>query len=174
MPIPIPESPWLSVAVDLRGPFPTGETLLILVNYYSRIPFVEILKSKTSATIVSKLRKIFSVHGLPETLIIDNEGQFTSNEIVPFLKINGITHNRTTPLWPQANGKVERINRVIRKAIQSAVSEGCNWKHELDLFLLSYRNFPHCTTGETPSFLFFSRVDRDRFYLTSAGERTCL
>ena len=156
MPILIPESPWLSVAVDLRGPFPSGETLLILVDYYSRIPFVEILKSTTSsATIISTLRKIFSVHGLPETLMSDNEGQFTSNEIVPFLKINGITHNRTTPLWSQANGKVERINRVIRKATQSAVSEGRNWKHKLDLFLLSYRNFPHCTTGETPSFLLF-------------------
>ena len=35
MPIPMPESPWLSVAVDLCGPFPTGETLLILVDYYS-------------------------------------------------------------------------------------------------------------------------------------------
>ena len=54
MPIPMPESPWLSVAVDLRGPLPTEETLLILVDYYSRFPFVEILKSTTSATIISK------------------------------------------------------------------------------------------------------------------------
>ena len=69
--IPIPESPRLSVVVDLCGPFPTGETLLILVNYYSRFAFVEFLKSMTSATIIAKLFKIFSVHRLPETLVND-------------------------------------------------------------------------------------------------------
>ena len=104
MPIPMPESPWLSVALDLCGPFPTGETLLILVDYYSRFAFVEILKSTTSTAISSKLFKIFSVHGLSETLTSVNWGQFASNEMEPFLKINGIIHNKTTPLWPKANG----------------------------------------------------------------------
>ena len=70
MQILMPESPWLSVAVC--GPFPTGETLLILVDHYSRFTFVEIFQSATSATIISKLFKIFPVHGLPETLTSDN------------------------------------------------------------------------------------------------------
>ena len=68
MTTPMLEPPWLSEDVDLCNPFPTGQTLLILVDYYSRFPFVEILKSTTSANIISKLFKIFSVHGLPETL----------------------------------------------------------------------------------------------------------
>ena len=85
-----------------------------------------------------------------------------SNEMESFLKINGITHTKTTPLWPQANEQVERINRVIKKAIQTAINEGRNWKHELDTFLLTYRNTLHCTTGETPSFLLFSRTVRDK------------
>ena len=140
MPMPMPESPWLSVAVDLCGPFPTGETLPILVDFYSQFAFIETLKNTTSATIISKLFKIFSAHGLPDTLTSDNGGQFTTNEMESFLKINGITHNRTTPLWPQANGQVEQINRVIKKAIQSAVNEGRNWKHELDTFLLTLYN----------------------------------
>ena len=79
-----------------------------------------------------------------------------------FLKINGISHNRTTPLWFQANGQVERINHVIKKAIQDAINEGRNWKHELDTFLLSSRHTPHCTTSETPSFLLFSRTISDK------------
>ena len=137
IPFPMPESPWLSVAVDLCGPFPTRETLLILVDYYSRFPFVEILKSTTSATIISKSFKIFSVRGLPETLTSDNGGQLTSNEMESFLSISGITHTRTTSFWPQANGQVERIKRVIKKAIQSAINEGRNWRHKLGTFLLS-------------------------------------
>ena len=68
---------WLSVALDLYGPFPTEETLLTLVDCYSWFRFIEILKGKTSANIVSKLFKIFSVHGLLEILTSDNGGQFT-------------------------------------------------------------------------------------------------
>ena len=79
-----------------------------------------------------------------------------------FLKINGINHNRTTPLWPQANEHVKGINGVITKAIQSVFKEGRNWKHELDMFLLSYKNTPYCTTGETLSFYLFSRVVWDK------------
>ena len=62
MPNPIPESPWLSVTVDLCGQFPNFTNS----EYYSRFPFVEILKNKTSANIISKLFKTFSLHGLPE------------------------------------------------------------------------------------------------------------
>ena len=103
------------------------------------------------------------MHGLPETLTSDNGGQFTSNEMESFLKINGITHNRTTLLWLQVNGRqVERINRVIKKAIQAAINKGCNCQHELDTFLLTYRNTLHCTTVETPSFLIFSRTTSNK------------
>ena len=94
----MPNSSRLLVAVELCGPFPIGETFLIVVNYYSRFPFVEILQSATSATIISTLFKIFLVHGLQETFTSNNGGQFASNEMVFFLKINGITHTRTTPL----------------------------------------------------------------------------
>ena len=90
------ESLSLSIAVDLCGTFPTGETLLILVDYYFRFPFIKILKSTTS--VISKLFKIFSVRGFAEILTSDNGGQSTSNEMELFLKINGIIHNKTTPL----------------------------------------------------------------------------
>ena len=96
------------------------------MDYYSRFPFVVILKSTTSANIISKIIKIFSVHCLLEILTSDNGGQFTSNEMKSFLKINGITHKKTTLLWPQTNGQVERLNRVIKKAIQSAANKGHN------------------------------------------------
>ena len=100
----MPKRLWLSLAVDLCVLFPTGETLLILVDYYSHFPFVVIIKSTTSANIIFKIIKIFSVHCLLEILTSDNGGQFTSNEMKSFLKINGITNKKTTLLWPQTNG----------------------------------------------------------------------
>ena len=32
----LPESPWQNLALDLLGPLPTGEHLLVLVDYFSR------------------------------------------------------------------------------------------------------------------------------------------
>ena len=126
MPIPMPESPWLLVAVDLSGLFPTGKALPMLVDYYSRFSFVAILKSMTSANIIFILFKNFLVHDTPEMLTIDNGGQFISNDMKSFSKINSITHNKTTSLWSQANGQVERQNRIIKKTMQSAVNEERN------------------------------------------------
>ena len=131
MPIPMPESPWLSVAVDLCGPFPTGETLLILVDYYSQFPFVEILKRTTSATIISKLFKIFSVNGLPETPTSDNGAQFASNEMEPFLKINGITMLEIHHYGPRRMGKLRELIALLRKLykmlLTKAVIGKMNW-----------------------------------------------
>ena len=65
-------------------------------------------------------------------------------------------------LVAQFAGSLSLATPLINKAIQSAVKEGRNWKHGLGTFQLSYRNTPHCTTGETPFFLLFSRVVRDK------------
>ena len=115
---PLPEKPWSILGIDLCAPFPSGESLLVVVDYYSRFPFAEIIRSTTSSVIISRLFKLFSVHGLPDTINTDNGRQFVSEQFEEFLKINGITHRKVTPYWPQANGQVERINKFLKKNIQ--------------------------------------------------------
>ena len=106
MPIPLPDSPWLC------GPFPTGETLLSQVGYYSRFPFVEIIHSATSPIIFSQLLKTFSVHGFPETITSDNGGQFTS-------------------YGPSRMGKLSKLIALLRKLcmllLRKAVIGNMNW-----------------------------------------------
>ena len=60
----LPDKPWSTIGIDLCGPFPSGETLLVVIDYYSRFPFAEILHSTTASAIINRLFKIFSVHGL--------------------------------------------------------------------------------------------------------------
>jgi len=56
-----------------------------LVDYFSKWLEIEILKNKTSVECISKLKKIFSNHGIPETVVADNM-PFDSNECKQFLK----------------------------------------------------------------------------------------
>ena len=54
----------------------------------------------------------------------DNDPNLVSNEFEDYLKIMGVEHRHTTPLWPRANGEVERQNRALLKAIREAHAEG--------------------------------------------------
>ena len=137
-----PSAPWQDCAADLLGPLPTGESILVVVDYYSRFLEVAFLKSTTSAKVIEALAPMFARFGLPFSLRTDNGPQFVSVEFETFLRTNDIEHSRTTPLWPQANGEVERQNRSLLKSLQIAHVEGKNWKTELLVWLMAYRSTP--------------------------------
>ena len=61
-----------------------------------------------------------------------------------------------TPYWPITNGKVERFNRTLGKAIKCAHVQEKNWKDELDKRLLEYHSTPHSVTQCTSSDIMFS------------------
>ena len=158
----LPSGPWQHLAIDLLGPFPTGESVFVVVDYYSRYYKIEIMRKTTSDKIVDALDKMFLVHGLPYSITSDNGPQFVSEEFANYMEENAMIHHRTTPLWPQANGEVERQNRSLSKRIRIAHSEKKDWKRELRKYLVAYRTTPHSTTGVSPSELMFKRKVRTK------------
>jgi putative transposase len=47
-------------------------------------------------------------------IISDNGPQLVSKDFKEFIRISGMSHVRTSPYYPQANGKFERLNRTIK------------------------------------------------------------
>lgn len=47
-------------------------------------------------------------------IISDNGPQFIAKEFKQFIRICGMTHVRTSPYYPQSNGKIERWHRSIK------------------------------------------------------------
>ena len=158
----LPTQPWQDLAADLLGPFSTGGYLLVVVDYFSRFFEVAVTKSVTSGKMISCLEAMFATHGLPLSIKTDNGPQFVSEEFEAYLKDNNIEHRTSTPLWPQANGEVERQNRSLLKAMRIAHSERRDWRKELQKFLLGYRSTPHTTTGVSPAKLLFGREIRSK------------
>ncbi len=156
-PTQLPEKPWLKLAIDVCGPFPTGEQVVVLTDYYSRWPEVKILKSVTSKSILDWLLSVFATHGFPNEIKSDNASYFVSAEFKDTLASWGIEHRTVTEYWPQANGQVERFNQVLEKHVLTARAEGKDWKSTIPIMLLHYRNTPHRMTGEKPSSLLMSR-----------------
>ena len=52
--------------------------------------------------------------GARPRIISDNGPQFIANDFKHFVKISGMTHVRTSPFYPQSNGKIERYHRTIK------------------------------------------------------------
>ncbi len=48
-------------------------------------------------------------------IISDNGPQFISNGFKEYIRISGMTHVRTSPYYPQSNGKLERWHKTVKK-----------------------------------------------------------
>ena len=92
----------------------------------------------------------------------DNGPQFISEEFESYLEENYIKHKTSTPLWPQANGDIEKQNRSLLKALRIAQAERKNSKHELLKFFIAYRSTLHSTTGASPAKLLYGSEIRTK------------
>lgn len=160
---PLPDKPWIDIAIDFLGPLPTGEYILVVIDYFSRYVELEIMASITAKETIKRLTKIFRVWGVPRTITLDNAKQFISTEFDEFSKFKGIHLNHTSPYWPQANGEVERQNRSLLKRLKIANALYGDWRAEMDQYLEMYNNTAHSTTGKAPSELMQNRKLRFKF-----------
>ena len=153
-PTPFPTGAWKDVAIDYLGPLPSGEYILVVVDYYSRFYDYAITKDISTTRTIEKLSEIFFRYGVVESLKSDNGPQFRSAQFTDYMSSLGIDHYRTTPRFPQANGEVERQNASLKRRIQMSPE---NWKHCLANYVMAYRTITHPATGKSPSELMFGR-----------------
>ncbi|XP_048584822.1 uncharacterized protein K02A2.6-like [Nematostella vectensis] len=166
-PVPIvttemPKGPWQFCSTDLLGPLPDGRYVIVIIDYFSRYFEAAMLRSTKAENIIEFLDATFARYGYPEVLRTDNGPQFISGEFQTFLRAGGVKWLSTTPLWPQANGLVERTNRSILKVLKIATQEKADMQREFRKFVAAYRSTPHAGTGCTPFSLMFGREMRTK------------
>lgn len=62
--------------------------------------------------IVQRAREKFP--GVTPRIISDNGPQFIAKDFKEFIRLCGMTHVKTSPYYPQSNGKIERWHRTIK------------------------------------------------------------
>jgi transposase InsO family protein len=50
-------------------------------------------------------------------IISDNGPQFISKDFKEYVRLSGMTHVTTSPYYPQTNGKVEALNKTVKKEV---------------------------------------------------------
>ena len=83
---------------------------------YSRfVVHWEIRPTMTEAeveTIIQRARERFP--GERPRIISDNGPQFIAKDFKEFIRVCGMTHVRTSPYYPQSNGKIERWHKTLK------------------------------------------------------------
>jgi transposase InsO family protein len=79
----------------------------------------ETMKEKDTETIVQRALEKFP-GGAPGTpgrprIISDNGPQFIAKDFKQFIRVCGLTHVRTSPYYPQSNGKLERWHGSLKQ-----------------------------------------------------------
>jgi putative transposase len=89
----------------------------------------EIRESMTERDVETIVRRALERHpGEKPRMISDNGPQFIARDFKEFIRLTGVTHVRTSPYYPQSNGKLERWrgslkHECIRPAAVSSFDE---------------------------------------------------
>ena len=99
--------------VNIKGTF---YFLCCVLDGYSRSilhwDMRETMKEWEIEVIVQVARERFP--GATPRIISDNGPQFVAKEFKSFVRTCGMTHVRTSPFYPQSNGKIERFHKTIK------------------------------------------------------------
>jgi transposase InsO family protein len=71
------------------------------------------MKEKDVEIIIQRAREKYP-HASPR-IISDNGPQFIAKDFKQFIRLCGMTHVRTSPFYPQSNGKLERWHQSLKK-----------------------------------------------------------
>jgi transposase InsO family protein len=114
-----------------------------------------------SEEVVSFFTDIIYRFGIPNTIITDNDTQFTGKKFLNFCDDNHIRVDWSAVSHPKTNGQVERANDMILQGLKPRIFKHLDkfrarWVAELSSVLWSLRTTPSRATGFTPFFMVHS------------------
>ena len=161
-PWPETSKPWERLHVDYAGPF-RGKMWMVCVDAHSKFPYVASMEvgKTTSRMTIDALKRIFSIEGLPETIVTDNGPQFTSKDFEKFCEEKGIIHITSPSFHPASNGEAERFVQTFKRNVDKNCEGGKELMDAQRSCLASYRSSPHpALDWKSPSEVLHGRQPR--------------
>jgi len=72
----------------------------------------EAMKESDVEIIIEQAKEMYP--GVSPRIISDNGPQFIAKDFKEFIRVSGMSHVRTSPYYPQSNGKLERYHRTLK------------------------------------------------------------
>ena len=129
--------------------------VVVFQDYFSKWPMVFAVPDQKTSRIAELLTKeIIPFFGVPEAILTDRGTNLLSHLMLDICSNLGITKLNTTVYHPECDGMVEQFNRTLKSMLRKHADKfGTQWDKYLSGLIWAYRNTPHESTGEKPSFL---------------------
>lgn len=135
--IPKAPVPFDTIHLDHYGPLPAlinkRKHVLGVVDAFTKYVKLFAVNATSTKEVIGSLEKYFAFYSRPRRIITDRGTCFTSLEFAEFMVRNNIQHIKVATASAQANGQIERTNRVLNATL-GKLSEPLNhsdWTQKL-------------------------------------------
>ena len=89
--------------------------------------------------------------GVPQPIVTNHGNNFRNHMMIELTAKLGLSHDNSTPYYPQSNGQVEAINKILKRMLQRMIGvRKRNWHLILCSTFWAYQTSMRNTTGFTP------------------------
>jgi len=122
-----------------------------MVDAFSKWTEVRPLRNKSMDEVTNKIiQGWIARYGPPRQFHSDNGTEFTNKILKAITGRLGITHSFSTPLHPQSNGQVERVNKDIINYLTKYFHGNNEWESQISLFSWAHNSTATASTGLPP------------------------
>ena len=131
---------------------------LVVIDGFTRYPYVIPLRSKTAAELAEGLMTwVFSHTGLPVCVHSDNETVLVAESLELVFAALGVKRTTSSIRHPQGNSPAERFMRYLNASMAIVLPGYLEWPRMLPMILFAYRVLPQETTGYSPFYMMYGR-----------------
>ena len=132
--------------------------IIVAVDYFTKwaeaMPTFD-ADGKTDAQFI--FNHIIARFGVPQAIVTNHGSHFWHYMVAELISKLGLRHDNSTLYYPQANGQVEAMNKVLVTIFQRTIGiHKSNWHLMLFLALWAYRTLVKSATRFTPFSWFMS------------------
>ena len=156
-----PPRPWHTISADFFDL--GGKQNRLVADHFSKFTFVKQMPwDCSSLTTQAYCKELFSTQGVPEILYTDNGPQFTAFSFADFCKERNVRHITSSPHYPQLNGFIESMVKIIKRTLRKA------YKDNMDpqMALLCLHTTPISNRLPSPNEMFMGRKAKSNLPIT--------
>ena len=167
-PIVITDTPGTTfekVALDIVEPLPVtkpgNEYILTMQDQLSKFCLAVPLPNALASTIADAfIKKLICVFGSPKIILTDQGRNFLSNLMKKIAKWFKIKQIKTTAIYPQSNGSLERSHHALGEFLKQYAEKDNEWYQWIDIAMINYNTCVQESIKHTPFEVVFGRLAR--------------
>ncbi|GJV50897.1 putative reverse transcriptase domain-containing protein [Tanacetum coccineum] len=174
----IPQWKWENITMDFVTKLPktvTGQdTIWVIVDRLTKSAhFLPMREDDTLEKLTRQyLKEVVSRHGVPVSIISDNDGKFTLHFWKSLNKVLGTRLDMSTAYHPQTDGQSERTIQTLEDMLCACVLDfRKGWDKHLSLVEFSYNNSYYTSIKAAPFEVLYGRKCRSPICWAEVGDR---